>query len=76
MAEKESLLVGSVQPAAVQSLQSQLSPPSAGISNVLQEGVSFTPLDSNTNRVVQPFPRSPKLQRKTAKGAQPSQVYI
>lgn len=69
MAEKESLSVGDGQ-----SVLSGLVAPSVGIHSVPQDGLSFTPLDSNSDGVVQPFPRSPKLQRKVAKAAQPSQV--
>lgn len=47
--------------------------PSAGIHGEQQDGRSFT-LDFSSGRVVQPFPRSPKLQRKVVKAAQPSQV--
>lgn len=74
MAEGEPLSVGNGQSALVQSVQSDLMAPSAGIHGLLQDGSSYTPLDSNTDRTVQPFPRSPKLQRKAAADAQPSQV--
>lgn len=69
MAEKESLSV-----AEVLSEQSGHLAPSAGAVGVLHDGLSFTPLDSNGDKTVQPFPRSPKLQRKPAKAGQPSQV--
>ncbi|XP_034021238.1 nuclear factor 7, ovary [Thalassophryne amazonica] len=43
-------------------VQSDLGVVSAGSQHGLQDGLSFTPLDSN-EETVQPFPRSPKLQR-------------
>lgn len=43
--------------------------PSAGTHSALQDGLNYTPLDSNSDRVVQPFPISPKLQKKKAKDA-------
>lgn len=58
----------------VQAIQGELLAPSAGLSGLLQDGASFTPLDSSSDQPVQPFPRSPKLQRKAAKDVQPSQV--
>lgn len=75
MAEKEPLSVGNGQSTMAQSVQSCLAAPSAGAHSVLQDGLSFTPLDSNCDRVVQPFPRSPKLQRKRAEAGKPSQVH-
>lgn len=74
MAEKEALSVDNGQSAAA--AQGGLRSPSAGTHSVLQDGLSYTPLDSNSDRVVQPFPRSPKLQRKTVKAGQPSQVHM
>lgn len=74
MAEKEALSAGNGQSTAAQSAQGSLAAPSAGAHGVLQDGASFTPLDSGSDRVVQPFPRSPKLQKKTAKAGQLSQV--
>lgn len=71
MAEKEASSVGNGQ-----SAQGGLAAPSAGTHGVLQDGLSFTPLDSNRAGVVQPFPRSPKLQRKIANAGQPSQVLL
>ncbi|XP_037613738.1 tripartite motif-containing protein 14 isoform X4 [Sebastes umbrosus] len=68
MAEKEALSGGSSR-----SAQSGLAAPSAGSHSVLQDGLSFTPLDSKDDGAVQPFPRSPKLQRKIANAARPSQ---
>ncbi|XP_056225803.1 nuclear factor 7, ovary isoform X1 [Seriola aureovittata] len=76
MAERESLSVGNGQSAVAQSVQSGVAPPSAGAHSVLQDGLSFTPLDFNCDRVVQPFPRSPKLQRKKAKDGKPSQEQL
>ncbi|KAM4714270.1 E3 ubiquitin-protein ligase TRIM62 [Anableps anableps] len=74
MAEKQSS-VSDGQPA--QPVQNELSAPSAGLSSLLQDGVGFTPLDSSSSDgPVQPFPRSPKLQRKAAKYAQPSQELL
>ncbi|XP_026209262.1 nuclear factor 7, ovary [Anabas testudineus] len=70
MAEKESC-VGDGE-----SVLSGLAAPSAGNCGVPQDGLILTPLDSSSGRVVQPFPRSPKLQRKTAKAAQPSQEQL
>lgn len=49
--------------------------PSAADQSALQEALSLTPLDSNKDRV-QPFPRSPQLQKKLAKAAQPSQEQL
>lgn len=67
MAEKEQTVVQS---------QDELPSPSAGLISLLQDGLNFTPLDSNTEEVVQPFPRSPKLQRKSTKAAPLSQVKV
>lgn len=58
MAEGRSLSVGGAQP-----VQGGLAAPSAGT------GLSFTPLDSHSDGVVQPFPISPKLQRRKAREA-------
>ncbi|KAM6894506.1 uncharacterized protein PEZ65_022171 [Lycodopsis pacificus] len=70
MAEQEASSVGNGQ-----SAHSGLAPPSAGSHSVLPDRLSFTPLDSNTDSV-QPFPRSPKLQRKIASAGQPSQEQL
>ncbi len=75
MAEK-GLSVNNGQSAVAQSAESGLEAPSTGTHSVLQDRMSFTPLDFNSDRVVQPFPRSPKLQRKTANAGQPSQVRV
>lgn len=64
MAEGQSLSVGGAQ-----AVQGGLTAPSAGTRSALQDRLSFTPLDSNSDGVVQPFPISPKLQRKKAKDA-------
>ncbi|XP_070785807.1 nuclear factor 7, ovary [Enoplosus armatus] len=71
MAEKEALSVGNGQ-----SAQSGLAAPPAGPHSVLQDGLSFTPLDSRADSVVQPFPRSPKFQRKAAKAEPLSQEQL
>ncbi|XP_049424828.1 E3 ubiquitin-protein ligase TRIM62 isoform X2 [Epinephelus fuscoguttatus] len=76
MAEKKASSVGNGQSTVAQSGQSSLPAPSAGTHSVLQDGLSFTPLDSNDARAVQPFPRSPKLQKKIAKAGQPSQEQL
>ncbi|XP_018529832.1 nuclear factor 7, ovary [Lates calcarifer] len=76
MAEKGPFSVGNGKSTMAQSVQSGLAAHSAGAHSVLQDGLSFTPLDSNSDRVVQPFPRSPKLQRKQAKAAKPSQEQL
>lgn len=76
MAEKEALSVGNDQSREALSAQSGLAAPSAGAHGVLEDRLSFTTLDSNSERPVQPFPRSPKLQKKMAKAAQPSQVMM
>ncbi|XP_042368176.1 E3 ubiquitin-protein ligase TRIM62 [Plectropomus leopardus] len=73
MAEKKAFCAGNGESAVAQSGQSGLPARSAGSHSVLQDGLSFTPLDSNEDRTVQPFPRSPKLQKKIAKAGQPSQ---
>ncbi|XP_061566536.1 tripartite motif-containing protein 14 [Cololabis saira] len=52
-------------------VQPQHSAPSAGFSGLLQE--ASAPLGSSQDRAVQPFPRSPKLQRKAAVDAPPSE---
>ncbi|XP_055358795.1 zinc-binding protein A33 isoform X2 [Betta splendens] len=70
MAEKSSQSVGDGQAAL-----SGLTLPSAGIHGVQQDGQSFA-LDFNSGGVAQPFPRSPKLQRKVAKAAQPSKEQL
>ncbi|XP_044038774.1 E3 ubiquitin-protein ligase TRIM62 [Siniperca chuatsi] len=76
MAEEEASSVGNGQSTAAQSAQGGLAAPSAGIHSALQDGLRFTPLDSSGDRVVQPFPRSPKLQRKLAKAGQLSQEQL
>lgn len=76
MAEKKAISVGNSQSTEARSAQSSLAAPSVGAQSVLQDGMSFTPLDYNSDQVVQPFPRSPKLQKKIAKAAQPSQVMM
>jgi len=70
MAGKEALSVGDGQLA-----QSGLVAPPAGSHSALQEGRAFSPLDSSSDRV-QPFPRSPKLQKKIANFGQPSKVNL
>lgn len=67
MAEQKAFSVGNGQ-----SAQSGLGVSPAGAPGALQDGLSFALLDGN--EVVQPFPRSPKLQRKVANAGQPSQV--
>ncbi|XP_051800021.1 E3 ubiquitin-protein ligase TRIM62 [Acanthochromis polyacanthus] len=74
MEAEESPCGGNGRSAAGPSAQSDLAAPSAGIDSLLQDG--FTSLDTGSDRVVQPFPRSPKLQRKVAKAAQPSQEQL
>ncbi|XP_047428056.1 nuclear factor 7, brain isoform X2 [Mugil cephalus] len=76
MAEKELQSVGNGQSTMVPSVQSDLGAPSAGIHSLLHDGASFTSLESNGDNVVQPFPRSPKLQRKQGKVARPSQEQL
>ncbi|KAI3375846.1 hypothetical protein L3Q82_004123 [Scortum barcoo] len=70
MEEKQTLSAANGQSTAAQSAQDGLAAPSAGMFGLLQDGVGFTPLDSNSDRAVQPFPRSPKLQKKKAKTGQ------
>lgn len=62
----------------VQSLcgQSNAVAPSSDSQIVLQDGLSFFPLDSNENRAIQPFPRSPKLLRKLNRVEKPSQEQL
>ena len=69
MAEQKAFSVGNGQ-----SAQSGLGVSPAGAPGALQDGLSFALLDGNGDEVVQPFPRSPKLQRKVANAGQPSQV--
>ncbi|KAM8748004.1 E3 ubiquitin-protein ligase TRIM62 isoform 3-T3 [Acanthopagrus schlegelii] len=71
MAEQKAFSVGNGQ-----SAQSGLGVSSAGCPGALQDGLSFAPLDGNGDEVVQPFPRSPKLQRKVANARQPSQEQL
>ncbi|XP_060887104.1 E3 ubiquitin-protein ligase TRIM62 [Labrus mixtus] len=73
MAEKEGAAVGNGRSPAAQSAQSGLAAPSADSYGILQDPFSFTSLDSNSNRTVQPFPRSPKLKKKTANAGLPTQ---
>lgn len=74
MAEKEAFPVGNGQSTVGPSTQSAPALPSAGTNSALQDRLSLTSLDSSTDEVVQPFPRSPSLQRKMKNAAQPSQV--
>nr|XP_043876179.1 tripartite motif-containing protein 14 [Solea senegalensis] len=74
MAENESSRRGDAQSTTAQSVQSALAAPPTGASSVLQGGLSLTPLDSSSDRVVQPFPRSPKLQRR--KSAKPTKEQL
>lgn len=74
MAEKEALSVGNGRSAETLSAQNGPVLPSAGSDSILQDRLSFMPLESSTDKPIQPFPRSPKLQRKIADAGQPSQV--
>nr|XP_019955718.1 PREDICTED: E3 ubiquitin-protein ligase TRIM62-like isoform X1 [Paralichthys olivaceus]XP_019955719.1 PREDICTED: E3 ubiquitin-protein ligase TRIM62-like isoform X1 [Paralichthys olivaceus] len=79
MSEKQSLSVGNGQSTADLSEQRGVTAPHAGARNALQDGLcltDWTPLESNSDRVVQPFPRSPKLQRKKGKAGKPSQEQL
>uniref|UniRef100_UPI0037E895DD nuclear factor 7, ovary n=1 Tax=Semicossyphus pulcher TaxID=241346 RepID=UPI0037E895DD len=76
MAEKEASSVGKGESTVPQSARRALAAPSADTHRVLPDRLSFTPLDSNSDRSVQPFPRSPKLQRKIAIIAPPSQEQL
>lgn len=71
MAEKEAT---NGQATVGPSTQSVPALPSAGTHSSLQDMLNLTSLDSSSDEVVQPFPRSPSLQRKMANAAQPSQV--
>lgn len=73
MAETEDLSVPDGQTSVAQSTQNAPALPSAGSHSVLQERLSLAALD-HSEGVVQPFPRSPKLQKKVASAGQPSQV--
>ncbi|XP_028330591.1 E3 ubiquitin-protein ligase TRIM62 [Gouania willdenowi] len=73
MAEKDRLFQGNGGSAELQSDPGVLS---TGMQSLLQDGLSFTPLDSTDQRVVQPFPRSPKLQRGVPKAAPPTQEQL
>lgn len=73
MAEKETFSLGNGQSTGTQAAQSGAPAPSAGSRGGLADGLSFTQL---SDRTVQPFPRSPKLQRKAASAAQPSQEQL
>lgn len=73
MAEKEDSHAANGQSKTAQSPRSSAPLlPSAGTQSALQE--RLTTLDSNSDGVAQPFPRSPKLQRKTGNAEKPSQV--
>ncbi|XP_078131699.1 E3 ubiquitin-protein ligase TRIM62 [Sander vitreus] len=76
MAEKEASSIGNGKSTVDESAQSGFTAPPAGSHGVLQDRLSFTALDSDAHSVVQPFPRSPKLQRKIAKAAKPSQEQL
>lgn len=73
MSVEEASLVG--QSALAVSVQRGLGAPSAGVPSTLQDPMSLTPLDSTDDRV-QPFPRSPQLQKRLAKAALPSQEQL
>lgn len=73
MAETEESSVPDGQSAVAQSARNAPALPSGGSHTSLQERLSLTALD-NSEGVVQPFPRSPKLQRKVDSAGQPSQV--
>lgn len=72
MAEKEALSVGDGHTTGAQSTQSVLT--AAGSHSLLQDKLNHTPLDFSNDRIVQPFPRSPKLLKKIANTEQLSQV--
>ncbi|XP_071762046.1 putative E3 ubiquitin-protein ligase TRIML1 [Centroberyx gerrardi] len=77
MTEKQPSVDSRLSTRAPPSVQSGLGSPSAGNPSVLQDGgLSFTPLDSSTDGVVQPFPRSPKLLRKLAEARQLSEEQL
>ncbi|XP_010744354.2 nuclear factor 7, ovary [Larimichthys crocea] len=76
MAEKEALSVGNGRSAETLSAQNGPVLPSAGSDSILQDRLSFMPLESSTDKPIQPFPRSPKLQRKIADAGQPSQEQL
>lgn len=73
MAETEGFSAPDGPSAVAQSARDAPALPSAGSHSVLQERLSLTALDTGEG-VVQPFPRSPKLQKKVASAGQPSQV--
>ncbi|KAM8880942.1 uncharacterized protein ACB058_001240 [Synchiropus picturatus] len=56
--------------------QSSAVAPSPDSHSVFQDGLSYFPLDSNENREIQPFPRSPKLLRKLNRVEKPSQEQL
>ncbi|KAM9826835.1 E3 ubiquitin-protein ligase TRIM62 [Neosynchiropus ocellatus] len=56
--------------------QSSTVAPSPDSHSAFQDGLSFFPLDSNENREIQPFPRSPKLLRKLNRVETPSQEQL
>ncbi|CAB1414007.1 unnamed protein product [Pleuronectes platessa] len=76
MSEKELLSVGNGQSTMAQPEQCGVTAPTAGARSVLEDGLSLTPLDSNSDRLVQPFPRSPKLHRNKGKAGKPSQEQL
>ncbi|KAM9836825.1 putative E3 ubiquitin-protein ligase TRIML1 isoform 1-T1 [Aulostomus maculatus] len=77
MAEKAPLSVQKgLKTVKQQSAHSGMEAPSASTQGELRDRLSFTPLDTNDDRVVQPFPRSPKLQGKLAKAGQHSQEQL
>ncbi|XP_041634673.1 nuclear factor 7, ovary [Cheilinus undulatus] len=76
MAEKEGLSADDGQSAGAPSEQSGLVATSADSHSVLQDGFSYTPLDSNSDRNIQPFPRSPKLKKKLANATPPTQEQL
>lgn len=73
MSVEEASPVG--QSTLAMSVQRGLGAPSAGAPSTLQDTMSLTPLDSTEDRV-QPFPRSPQLQRRLAKAALPTQEQL
>ncbi|XP_074517887.1 E3 ubiquitin-protein ligase TRIM62 [Halichoeres trimaculatus] len=75
MAEKEVFFAELEQSTKDLSAQCGLTAPSADSHSVLQDRLS-SPLDSNDERTVQPFPRSPKLKKKMENTGQPSQEQL
>ncbi|XP_029382320.1 E3 ubiquitin-protein ligase TRIM62 isoform X2 [Echeneis naucrates] len=76
MAERESQSVHYGRSTIAHSVQRGLEAPSADAPCTLQEGQSFTLLVSKSDAVVQPFARSPKLQKKKVKGGALSQEQL